>query len=340
MTIQAGHSLSLADASFAATLLADAEIPEADKESFLIALADKGETPEEVAGFAQTFRGLAVDPQVGDFAARGIDIVGTGGDGAQSYNISSTASLIVAALGVPVLKHGNRSITSKCGSADFLEALGMKLDPGEARVAESLAELHFCFFFAPGYHPAFKSIAPVRKKMAAAGRRSIFNLLGPLINPARPAHQLLGVYAEKWVEPVAGALTQLNLDAALVAFCKLEDGKGMDELTTAGENRIRGTGRLSHVDETSSADTFQLPGCNPEQLRGGDVAYNLKILDALMDGEAPAGLEDTVCLNAGAALWIAGKADSAVEGIETARECLTDGTLQHWLSKLKKFYST
>ena len=166
----------------------------AGEADFLLALAEKGETPAEVAAFAAGISSLAVDPGVSDWADRAIDVCGTGGDGSGTFNISTAVSFIVAAAGVPVFKHGNRSITSKCGSADLLEALGIRLDATAEQVRASLEAVSFCFFFAPAYHPAFKEIMPVRKALATEGKRTIFNLLGPLINPGKPAHQLLGVF--------------------------------------------------------------------------------------------------------------------------------------------------
>ena len=197
----AGGNLQPDQAEALAELLISPEVSQESKRDCLLALAVKGETATEVAAFARTFRGQAVDPNVGEWASRAIDVCGTGGDGSGTFNISTAVSFIVAAAGIPVFKHGNRSITSKCGSADLMEALGIKIDAESERMRDSLHELNFCFFYAPAYHPAFKEIMPVRRALAEAGQRTIFNLLGPLINPGRPAFQLLGVFSKEWVQP-------------------------------------------------------------------------------------------------------------------------------------------
>lgn len=334
-----GIALQTDDAEAVAYLLVSDAIPAAEKEHFLTALADKGETPSEVAGFARAFRKLAHDPGLGEFAAHGVDLVGTGGDGVGSFNISTAASFIVASAGVPVLKHGNRSITSKCGSADLIEAVGVNLTPDDATLRKGLRELNFGFLFAPSFHPAFKQMMPVRQAMAAKGRRSIFNILGPLVNPARPAHQLLGVFAKSWVKPMAGALDSLGVKRGLVAHCTLPDGRGMDELTCAGVNTVA---VLENGEVTATDWDLEILGlkpCSPDALKGGSLQDNLQILDALVNGRAAQGLTDTVSLNAGAALWAAGKSSTVREGTELARETLLSGAVRTWLEKLNTFYA-
>lgn len=334
-----GIALQTDEAQAVAGLLVRGDIPDYEKEAFLTALADKGETPAEVAGFARCFRELASDPGLAEFADRGIDLVGTGGDGVGSFNISTSASFIVAAAGVPVLKHGNRSITSKCGSADLIEAVGVNLTADAEQLQSSLRELNFGFLYAPAFHPAFKELMPVRHSMATKGRRSIFNILGPLINPARPAHQLLGVFAKHWVKPMAGALDTLGLKRALVVHGTLPDGRGMDELTCAGSNTIARLDKGEVKMYEWSLEELGLTPCPQEALRGGSLQDNLKILDDLVNARAPKGLTDTVSLNAGAALWTAGQAQSVADGIIQARNLLSDGTVRNWLQHLKTFYA-
>lgn len=341
--VTSGESLSLESASGAAQALASPEVAAVSKKAFLCALANKGETAIEVAGFASAFRELAIDPQVGEWSARAIDIVGTGGDGAGTFNISTAVSFLVAASGVPVLKHGNRSITSKCGSADMIEAVGVRLDASHEVLRESIRELNFCFFFAPAFHPAFKEIMPVRKELAAEGQRTIFNLLGPLINPGCPAHQLMGVFSEGWVGPLASALNELGLKRGLVVHGRPTPQQPLDELSCAGENIVAGFGELASVNGPLSPIDAGLAPCDFSDLAGGDAEANLQLMRALMSGSAgavPAGLRDTVLLNAGAALWSVGRADDLKSGVEQARATLESGAVEAWLGKVKEFYAS
>ncbi|MFO8026131.1 MAG: anthranilate phosphoribosyltransferase [Opitutales bacterium] len=338
--IASGRSLQPEQAAQAAVLLADADVPSSAKETFLTVFAAKGEQAEEVAAFADAFRRMAVNPGVEAWAGRAIDVCGTGGDGSGTFNISTAVSFVVAAAGVPVFKHGNRSITSQCGSADLLEGLGFRLDLSHEQLRQSLEELNFCFFFAPAFHPAFKEIMPVRKAMAAEGRRSIFNLLGPLINPGRPAHQLLGVFAPQWVEPLAGALDVLELSAGLVVHGIAEEGRALDELSCAGTNRIVGFGALSGQSGALTASDAGLPFCDFSDLAGGGREENLEILRTLITGDSspvPTGLRNSILLNAGAALWVAGKAPDLTVGIQLADDLLREGSVTRWLRKARKF---
>jgi len=245
--LAAGRDLTSEEVTQAAAALAAPEVAEEGKAAFLAALADKGENVAEVAAFAQAFRGMAVNPGVEAWAPTAIDVVGTGGDHAGGFNISSLVVLTLASAGVPVMKHGNRGITSQCGSADLMAGLGVDLQAPPEKLRRALAELGFVFFFAPAYHPAFKHIAPVRKALAAQGRRTVFNILGPLINPGRPAHVLLGAFAEAWVPKLAGALEVLGAQAGIAAHGVIGPGQGIDEITTATVNRVRGFGRLAQV---------------------------------------------------------------------------------------------
>jgi anthranilate phosphoribosyltransferase len=324
----------------AACALAAAEVPDADKETFLLALADKGETAAEVTEFARAFRALAVDPGMGARSARAIDVVGTGGDHAGGFNVSSMVTLVLACAGVPVMKHGNRGITSKCGSADLLAALGVRLDAPPETLRRAVDELGFCFFFAPSFHPAFKNVAPARKALAVRGRRTVFNLLGPLVNPGRPAHGLVGVFAEAWVDRVAEALGALGATAGLVGHGDMGGGDGIDEMTTATANRVRGCGRLAGVDVVWRAEDFGLRAASFDDLRGGDLAENLKILDVLLAGRGPAGLEDTIALNAAAAMWIVGKTPDIRSGLGEARALLTGGAVKKKIADTRDFFAT
>jgi len=336
--LQSRQNLEPDEVRQAAAALASSEVADEPKGAFLLALADKGETPAEIAGLAAAFRGMAVNPGVEAFAPRAIDIVGTGGDHAGGFNISSIVVLVLASAGVPVMKHGNRGITSQCGSADLLTGLGVEITASPEKSRRALDQLGFAFFFAPNYHPAFKHIGPVRKALAAQGRRTVFNILGPLINPGRPAHILLGTYAAPLVDKLADTLEELGQPAGLVGHGILGDGKGIDELTTATPNRVRGVGRLREIRATWEAETFGLPSSPFDDLRGGDVAANLAAVDAILAGRGPAGLVDTIVLNAAVALHVAGRTPGVAAGVPQARELLLGGAVRAKVAATREFY--
>ena len=334
----ARQDLSTEDAGAAATALASPEVSDEVKAAFLTALSAKGESVAELAAFARAFRARAVDPEVGAWSAQAIDIVGTGGDHAGGFNISSLVVLVLASAGVPVMKHGNRGITSKCGSADLLAGLGVDLAASPEKLRRALAELGFVFFFAPNYHPAFKNIGPVRKALAARGQRSVFNILGPLINPGRPAHVLLGVFAETWVSKLAGALDALDCTAGLVVHGVIGPTGGIDELTTATTNRVRGAGRLRAIDTNWTASDFGLAQAPFAELQGGDLATNLALTDAVLAGRGPVGLVETIALNAAVGLWLTGKVAEVKDGIGAARDLLLGGAVKAKIAATREFY--
>jgi anthranilate phosphoribosyltransferase len=340
LTVQVAHGRELdpSQVAFAAEALAAADVAEQAKADFLSALAQKGETANEIAGFARAFRERAIDPGVGAWSARAIDIVGTGGDHAGGFNVSSMVVLVLASAGVPVMKHGNRGITSKCGSADLLSAVGVNLEARPAVLRDALDQLGYVFFFAPAYHPTFKHIGPVRKALAAKGQRTVFNILGPLINPGRPAHVLLGAFSARWVPTLASALDSLGAEAGLAAHGILGTDRGIDELTTATPNRVRGFGRLRDVDGEWHATHFGLNVSPFEHLLGGDVAMNLAIVESLLAGRGPAGLVDTIALNAATAMWIVGKVPHVRDGVEAARELLLGGAVKAKIEATREFY--
>jgi len=301
------HDLGADEVQAAAAALGSPDVADEPKAAFLTAFADKGETPAEIAGFARAFRALAVNPGVESIAPRAIDIVGTGGDHAGGFNISSMVVLVLASAGVPVMKHGNRGITSLCGSADLLAGLGVELTASPEKSRRALEQLGFAFYFAPNYHPAFKHIGPVRKALAAQGRRTVFNILGPLINPGRPAHILLGVYSRPLVEKLALALDELGQPAGLV-------GHGV------------------------IGETFGLPTADFVDLKGGDVTANLAAVEAILAGRGPAGLVDTIVLNAAAALFVAGRTTGIREGLAPARDLLLGGAVRAKIAATREFY--
>lgn len=336
--LDSGSDLTDQECTFAAGQLPSPEVDPAIKKAFLVALHRKGETVAEVASFARVFRALASDPQLSDIAPDAIDIVGTGGSGSKGFNISSTTAFILAAAGVKVLKHGNRAITSQSGSADFLGQHGIRMDTDPALLRAAIDHLNFCFFFAPAFHPAFKEIMPVRMELAREGQRTVFNILGPLINPAKPAHQLLGVFSPDWVRPLADALHQLGLKRGVAVCSELPGGGYMDELTTAGKNHLRGFGDMADLDARWEPAQIGFPPASVDELRGGTAEENVALLDDMIRGNGRAGLTDTITLNAALAFQIAGRAANLNEGCALAREVLLGGRLKNWLKLAREFY--
>jgi anthranilate phosphoribosyltransferase len=338
--LAAGQTLSLTQIESVAGWLTGLDETDTAKEEFLTALSLRGETAQEIAGFAQAFRKRAIDPGVASWASRAIDIVGTGGDHSGGFNVSSLVVLVLASAGVTVMKHGNRGVTSKCGSADLLAGLGVNLAASPEKMRQALDELGFVFFFAPAYHPSFKHIAPIRKTLAARGQRTVFNILGPLINPGRPAHVLLGVFSKEWVPRMAAAFEVLDVGAGLAAHGVIGPSRGIDEVTTATANHVSGFGRLRDVSTEWSAEDFGLPPANFADLEGGDLTTNLAITEAVLAGRGPAGLVDTIALNAAVAMWIVGKIKDIREGIEPARDLLLSGSVRQKIADAKEFYAS
>ncbi|MDR2845034.1 MAG: anthranilate phosphoribosyltransferase [Puniceicoccales bacterium] len=337
--IESGISLDEVEATQAALWLADANENFDGKKRFLRALSTKGESVEEVFAFAKTFRDLARHASGLTVPPVAIDIVGTGGDKSGTFNISSAASLIVAAAGVNVMKHGNRSITSESGSADFLAGIGVPVEVSDEKLVASLEQLHYCFFYAPSFHPTYKAFMPVRKALAAEGLKTVFNILGPLINPAAPPMYLLGVFSAQWVDLLAAVLGRLGVRRGLVCHCALREGGGLDELATAGVNRVCGVGELADVRGEWRAEDFGLEARPRQELLGGKPDENRILFGKFLNGEAPRGLRDTIAFNAAASLWVAGRVPTVRDGIALACKLLDDGTVRDYVQKLREFYA-
>lgn len=286
--------------------------------AFLVALRAKGESPPEIAGFVRSMLAAATPLAVdADLRARLVDTCGTGGDGADTFNISTVAALVVAAAGVPVAKHGNRAASSACGSADLLEAWGVMLDPGPAQVTRCLEELGIGFLYARAFHPAMRHVAPVRAQLAV---RTVFNLLGPLSNPARAPHQVVGVSDARLAPVLADALARLGTRHALV----FRGDDGLDELTTTGPSHLWEVRDGAVTSTLLDPAELGLPRAQPEQLTGGSVEDNVRIADAVLRGE-PGPPTDIVALNAAAALLAADAVDDLAAGLARARQVLASG---------------
>ncbi len=331
-----GRALTAEQVRQAVEQLVDDSAPAATKAAFLAALATKGETAEEIAAFASELRARAVQPPL-DAETRAceiLDVCGTGGDKLGTFNISTTVAIVCAAAGVLVAKHGNRAITSKSGSADVLEALGIKIDRAPAEAAQTLREHGFAFFFAPNYHPAFKHIAPARKLCAERGQRTIFNFLGPLLNPARPTAQLMGVPHPELCEPIARVLQSLGLRRGMVV-CGSVGQASLDELSTLGENTVAEFYQeRGFASSTLDPNQFPLQSVTLDDLLGGDREANAEIIRRLVRGDDRGPKRDAVLLNAGAALFVAGRVRSIGEGWELAAQVIDGGQAQAKLKQL------
>jgi anthranilate phosphoribosyltransferase len=314
-------SLSEAEALFGNML--DGQMSEAEITSLLIELADRGETAEEIAGAAKAMRARMIRINAPENA---IDVCGTGGDGAHSLNVSTAVALLVAACDVSVAKHGNRAASSKAGAADTLEALGLNLDRAAESAEASLADLGICFLFAQKHHPALGLIMPIRR---AIGRRTIFNLLGPLCNPAGVKRQLVGVADPKLIAVYAEALSMLGTEEAMV----VAGDEPLDELSISGSSTVaRVGGETLRIDPAIAG----LPAYPIEALKGGDAQYNAAALRHLLTGEAGA-YRDAVLLNAAAALMVAGEARDWKDGVEEAAEAIDKGLAKALLDCWVKF---
>ena len=318
-----GRPLDVARARKAFDLIMDGAATPAQIGGFLMAMRVRGEAVAEITGGALALRERALTIEAPEGA---IDTCGTGGDAKGSFNISTAAAIVAAGAGVPVAKHGNRALSSKSGSADLLGALGVNIDAEPGVVAEAIREVGIGFMMAPRHHAAMKHVAGPRKEL---GVRTIFNLLGPLSNPAGAKRQLLGVYAESWVEPIARVLANLGSEHAWV----VHGSDGLDELTTTGPSRVaelkNGTMTLLEVGPEDAG----LPVARLEDFAGGDAAHNAGLMTALLDG-ARGPLRGIVLLNAAAALIVGDKAGDLREGAVLAAEAIDSGKAKDTLARL------
>jgi anthranilate phosphoribosyltransferase len=322
-----GHDLSRDEARAVMNEIMEGEATPAQIGGFLVALRLKGETADEIAGCAEAMREhvLTVRPKRDDL----VDTAGTGGDAARTINISTAAALVAAAAGAGVAKHGNRAVSSASGSADVLEALGFRLELPRAEIERSIDELGFGFLFAPTHHPAMRHAAPVRRELAA---RTVFNVLGPLTNPAGARAQVVGVYAPSLVRTIAEVLAQLGARRAFV----VHGAAGIDELSPAGPNLVcevvDGDVREREIDPLE----LGVPRCDPSELRGGSPGDNAEAIRAVFRGEN-GGKRSAILLNAAGAIAAAGHADDLREGLEVARTAVDSGAALARLDELIAF---
>lgn len=315
-----------AEAAFGAML--DGKTSDEEIARFLSELSDRGETASEIAGAARAMRARLIPIEA---PANAIDVCGTGGDGKHTLNVSTAVSLVVAACGVPVAKHGNRAASSKSGAADTLEELGLNMEAAGRTAEMTLREVGICFLFAANHHPAMRRIQPIRKQL---GKRTIFNLMGPLCNPARVRGQLLGIARPAYVPIYADAMARLGTGRSLI----VAGDEGLDELSLAGGNELADVQGHDFEMRRVDASMAGLPHSPVEAIRGGDPAHNAAALRALLMG-APGPYRDAVLFNSAGALIVAGEVDDWQEGVEEAAEAidkgLAKGILDCWIAAAK-----
>ncbi|HVT55507.1 MAG TPA: anthranilate phosphoribosyltransferase [Xanthobacteraceae bacterium] len=318
-----GAALTREEAAHVFDKMMSGEATPAQMGGLLMALRVRGETVDEITGAVSTMRAKMLPVEA---PANAIDVVGTGGDGAGTYNISTCAAFVVAGAGVPVAKHGNRALSSKSGAADALMSLGVKIDLEPPAISRCIKEAGIGFMFAPVHHPAMKHVGPTRVEL---GTRTIFNLLGPLSNPAGVKRQMVGVFSKHWIEPVAEVLKALGSDRAWI----VHGSDGLDEITTTGPTFVAElTGAKIKTFEIKPEDAG-LARAKAEDLKGADGAHNAAALRAVLDGEASA-YRDVAILNAAASLVVAGTANTLTEGVKVAAKSIDSGAAKTRLEKL------
>lgn len=323
-----GQSLSESEAEAAFEIIMSGNATPSQMGALLMALRVRGETVDEITGAARIMRAkaLKIDAPPGT-----IDTVGTGGDGSGSFNISTASALVVAGCGVPVAKHGNRAFSSKSGAADVLAALGVNIEADMAVVRRCLWEVGMCFLMAPRHHSAMRHVGPTRVEL---GTRTLFNLLGPLSNPAGTRRQLVGVFAAQWVRPMAEVLGRLGAERAWVVH-----GDGMDEMTTAGVTKVAEFNGGEVVEFEVSPEDVGLEPATLDDLRGGDGPHNAALMRELLAG-APGAVRDIVLLNSAASLVVAGRANDLRHGVDTAASAIDSGAAQQVLDRLVALTNT
>ncbi len=321
--VATGASLTREEAASAFDRMMSGEATPSQMGALLMGLRVRGETVDEITGAVTTMRAKMLGVKAPPDA---IDVVGTGGDASGSFNISTCAAFIVAGAGVPVAKHGNRALSSKSGAADVLQALGVKIDLNAEQVGRCIKEAGIGFMFAPAHHPAMKNVGPTRVEL---GTRTIFNLLGPLSNPASVKRQMIGTFSKQWIEPMAQVLKNLGSECVWV----VHGSDGLDEITTSGATSVAAleNGKLRTFEVTP--EDAGLPRVKPEALRGGDAEQNAKaLLDVLKGKKGP--LRDVSIINAAAALIVAGKAKTLKEGAALAAKSIDSGEAEGGLDRL------
>ncbi|MFV0336980.1 MAG: anthranilate phosphoribosyltransferase [Chthoniobacterales bacterium] len=322
--------------------LLDEKIPIPQRADALDAFHQKKETSEEIAALVKHFLNLAIHPHFtpADIHGPTIDVCGTGGDGAGLFNVSTAVTFVLAAAGLSVLKHGNRSITSKSGGADTLEALGIPTEIPTAQAPDFLRHTGFIFLFAPQYHPAFKTVAPVRKYLATQGKRSVFNILGPLLNPAHPDYQLAGVCDPAILPTYAQVLKHLNRKAAWIVCGKLANGLSIDEISITSTTQIQklSNAQIHPTEQLDPATTLSLNSVNEDALRGGTAQENATLVEQILRGKDHTTRRDMVAVNAAAALCLTEREPSLRQAYQKITQLLDSGAAGKVLDRARNWH--
>lgn len=327
-----GESLAESQAYDLMHKLAEGELPAALAGALLAGLRAKGETADEIRGFATAMRELAVHPKI-PAGAPTVDTVGTGGDGSGSLNLSTGAGLLAAACGSRVVKHGNRSVSSRSGSADVLESLGMPLPLYERQAVDCLKATSFTFLFAPAYHPAMKAVVPIRGALSV---RTVFNVLGPLTNPAAPPFQLIGAYSNDAAKLMADTLSGMPLERAFVVHGE----PGWDEATPVGEFWLYDVTPGKVTASKRSPEDYGLERCDPDALKGGDAEHNANELVRVFTGDDQGAHRDALLMGTSLVLEVQGEAKDAKDGVAQAAAAIDDGRAEAFLGTLRKHFES
>lgn len=337
--LRGGLDLTAGDINYATSLLLSDSTDDGAKAEFLMALHRKGESVEEIVAFVQQLIDRAIDPLIDPQKLSGpmLDVCGTGGDGLDLFNVSTTIMFVLAGGGAAVVKHGNRSVTSRCGSADVLEALGVQIALPPEKLKECAERHGLCFIFAREYHPAYRALAGMRQRLARENIRTIFNLLGPLLNPARPARQLIGVYSPELTRVFAEALRRLGRERAWIVHGVTETGEGMDDISTSGVTTFAELAQGKVTTGLIDPRWLNIPAASLDELRGGDAAENAGYLEGILAGKIHGAKRDLTLVNAAGGFVVAGLARDMGEGIGRAREAIDSGRALEKLRALQQF---
>jgi len=334
-----GVDLNRAEIDEAVACLLSPDVDDQAKADFLTTLHKKGETAEEIAAFVRSLMKRAVDPMIDRAEMPGpmVDVCGTGGDGLDSFNVSTAVAFVVAAGGAVVVKHGNRRVTSSCGSADVLEQLGVPIDLPPEQLRESLKRDRLGFLFARQYHPAFRALAETRERLARQSMRTIFNALGPLLNPARPSRQLIGVYSPDLTGIFAEVLRGLRHERAWIVHGLGDNNAGMDDISVSGATTVAELVNDKITSAILDVSWLGIPRAPLEQLQGGDARENAATIDGILSGKISGAKRDITIVNAAGGFVVAGLARDLKEGIDLAREEIDSGRALEKLRALQNF---